>query len=45
MTSRERIQKAINHIQPDKIPFDLGSTAITGISASSLTLLRKALKM
>ena len=45
MTSRERVQKAINHIQPDKVPFDLGSTAITGISASSLTLLRKALNM
>lgn len=45
MKSRERVRKAINHIQPDMIPFDLGSTGITGISASSLTLLRKALNM
>jgi hypothetical protein len=45
MTSRERVKKAINHIEPDKVPFDLGSTAITGISASSLTLLRKALNI
>ena len=45
MTSRERIRNAINHIQPDKVPFDLGSTGITGISASSLTLLRQALDM
>lgn len=45
MTSRERVRKTINHIQPDMVPFDLGSTGITGISASSLTLLRKALNM
>lgn len=26
MTSRERVLAAINHVQPDKIPFDLGGT-------------------
>jgi hypothetical protein len=45
MTSRERVKNAINHIPPDMIPFDLNSTGVTGISASSLTLLRKALNI
>ncbi len=43
MNSRERIIKAINHQQPDRVPLDLGSTSQTGISASTLYLLRKAL--
>ena len=33
MNSRERILSAINHIQPDKVPIDLGSSTVTGISA------------
>ena len=45
MTSRERIRKALNHEQPDRVPIDLGSTAVTGISASALARLRKALKL
>jgi hypothetical protein len=45
MTSRERVIQTLNHQQPDKIPLDLNSTGVTGISASSLTLLRKALGM
>ena len=45
MTSRERVRNTLNHIKPDKIPLDLGATGVTGISASSLTLLRKALNM
>ncbi|NSW83162.1 MAG: methyltransferase [Syntrophothermus sp.] len=43
MTSRERVYKAINHEQPDKVPVDLGATAVTGISASSYAKLRKRL--
>lgn len=43
MTSRERVKKALNHEKPDKAPLDLGSTPTTGISASSLSKLRKAL--
>ncbi len=43
MTSRERLDKAIHHQQPDHIPIDLGATAITGISASTLYRLRAAL--
>lgn len=41
MNSKERIIKAINHIQPDKVPVDLGATGQTGINASTLYLLRK----
>ena len=43
MTSRERVKKAINHQKPDFIPFDLGSTPITGIQVSTYAKLRKAL--
>lgn len=42
MTSRERIRKAINHEQPDKVPLDLGATPVTGIAASAYERLRKA---
>jgi len=42
MTSRERVIAAIHHRQPDRIPFDLGSTAITGIHALALHRLRQA---
>lgn len=45
MTSRERIIKTINHQQPDRIPIDIGATGQTGISASVVYKLRKALKM
>jgi hypothetical protein len=31
MRSRQRVQTAINHKQPDRIPVDFGSTAVTGI--------------
>ncbi len=40
MTSRERLIKTLNHESPDKIPFDLGATAVTGIHASTLDKLR-----
>lgn len=45
MTSRERVRKALNHEQPDKVPIDLGSSAVTGISAGALARLRKALNL
>ncbi len=31
MTSRERVQLAINHQQPDRIPIDVGGSVVTGI--------------
>lgn len=43
MTSRERLIKTLNHQQPDRVPLDLGGTSQTGISASALYQLRKAL--
>ena len=44
MKSRERVRKAINHQETDRIPLDLGSTTgVTGIQASTYVKLRKAL--
>lgn len=43
MTRRERVICALNHQRPDLIPLDLGATAVSGISASSLYRLRAAL--
>jgi len=31
MNSRERVQVALNHQEPDRIPFDLGGTPMSGI--------------
>jgi hypothetical protein len=43
MTSRERVRKAIDHENPDRVPLDLGSTPVTGISASAYARLRRAM--
>ncbi len=43
MTSRERLLKALKHQEPDKVPFDMGSTQLTGIAASTYVKLRKHL--
>ncbi len=43
LTSRARVELALNHQQPDRVPLDLGATSVTGISASSLYRLRSAL--
>ena len=43
MNSRERLKKALNHIQPDRPPIDLGSTAVTGAHYSVVHKLRQAL--
>jgi uroporphyrinogen decarboxylase len=32
MNSRERVLKSLNHIEPDRVPIDLGSTLVTGIN-------------
>ncbi|KLU61892.1 methylcobalamin:coenzyme M methyltransferase [Peptococcaceae bacterium CEB3] len=45
MDSRERVLKALNHERPDRVPVDLGATSVTGISASALTRLRRALDL
>jgi len=43
MNSRDRLIKTLNHQQPDKTVVDLGATSQTGINASPLYKLRKAL--
>jgi uroporphyrinogen decarboxylase len=45
MISRERILSAINHKQPDKVPIDLGSSTVTGISAIAYNNLKDHLKI
>jgi uroporphyrinogen decarboxylase len=41
MTSRERILAAINHLQPDRVPVDMGATPSSGISAIAYSNLVK----
>jgi hypothetical protein len=43
MNSRARVIAAINHIEPDRCPIDLAATAQTGMNASTLYRLRRAL--
>jgi len=43
MNSRERVLKAINHQEPDRVPFDLGGTVVTGIHATAYIALREYL--
>lgn len=43
MNSRERVLASLNHREPDRVPFDLGSTVVTGISVTAYRGLRKAL--
>jgi len=43
MNSRQRVVHALNHQQPDYAPLDLGASAVTGMHASSVYLLRQAL--
>jgi hypothetical protein len=43
MTPRERVQAALAHRQPDRVPIDLGSTAVTGMHVSVVAELRAAL--
>lgn len=45
MNSRDRIMAAINHRQPDKVPVDLGSSTVTGISAIAYNNLKSHLKI
>ncbi len=45
MNSRERLLAALNHQEPDQIPFDLGSTQVTGIHAVAYRNLRAYLGM
>jgi uroporphyrinogen decarboxylase len=43
MNSRERLLAALNHQEPDRVPFDLGSVQVTGIHVVAYHGLRAAL--
>jgi len=43
VTSRERVRTALAHREPDRIPFDIGGTRVTGIHARAYERLRPAL--
>ena len=43
MNSKERVQAALSHRQPDRVPVDFGSTAVTGMHAAAVHRLRQAL--
>lgn len=45
MNSRERVLAALNHKEPDRVPFDMGGTVVTGIHTKAYTNLRAALKL
>jgi hypothetical protein len=41
MNHKQRVQAALNHQEPDRIPIDFGGTAVTGIHASCVAALRQ----
>ena len=41
--SRERVERALGHRQPDRVPLDLGGSLVTGMHVSSVYKLRQAL--
>lgn len=41
MDSRERLRKALNHQEPDRVPIDFGSTAVTGMHVRCIQGLRE----
>jgi len=44
-TSRERVETALAHHQPDMVPLDLGGSGVTGMHVDSVYRLRQALKL
>ena len=42
MTPKARLLSSLNHKQPDRVCVDFGSTLVTGIAASTVSKLRKA---
>ena len=43
MTSRERVQAALEHREPDRVPIDMGSSFVTGIVVTTYAKLRRKL--
>ena len=42
-TSQERVKLALAHTEPDRVPLDLGGSAVTGMHVDSVYRLRQAL--
>jgi uroporphyrinogen decarboxylase len=45
MTSRERVRVALEHREPDRVPFDLGGSRMTGIHVRAYRRLRAAMDL
>ncbi len=45
MTGFERVKAALEHKEPDRIPFDLGGSMVSGINVKALAELKKYLGM
>ncbi len=45
MNSRQRVESALDHQAPDRVPLDLGASPVTGMHVSSVYQLRQALKL
>jgi hypothetical protein len=43
MTSRERVSLALQHKEADRVPLDLGASAVTGMQVDTVYGLRQAL--
>jgi uroporphyrinogen decarboxylase len=43
MNSRQRVRTALKHQEPDRVPFDLGGTTVTGIHVTAYQHLREYL--
>ena len=37
LTSRERVQRTLNHQEPDLVPLDLGGSVLTGMHVARST--------
>lgn len=42
LTSRQRLEKTLNHEQPDRVAVDFGGTLVSGIAVSTVAKLREA---
>ena len=45
MNSRQRVEAALDHQQPDRVPLDLGGSPVTGMHVSTVSQLRQALRL
>ena len=43
VTSRERVSNALNHKESDRVPLDIGASAVTGMQVDTVYKLRQAL--